>query len=100
MYSHFLFGVRYDASTVTDNISMSDIDNTNKPFPTSLTWIFLWIVMKKVKQSHHSPGQSLRVPESWGSQVSKQSAHEGGKVVSPTHRPLLFPGNNPATHFC
>jgi hypothetical protein len=29
-----------------------------------------------------------------------QSAHEGGKVVSPTHRPPLPPGNIPGTHFC
>jgi len=27
------------------------------------------------------------------SQVSRQSAHEGGKVVSPTHRPPLPPKN-------
>jgi len=26
--------------------------------------------------------------------------HEGGKVVSPTHRPPLPPGNIPGTHFC
>ena len=25
---------------------------------------------------------------------------KGGKVVSPTHRPLLPPGNIPGTHFC
>ena len=25
----------------------------------------------------------------WGSHISRQSAHEGGKVVSPTHRPPL-----------
>ena len=30
----------------------------------------------------------------------KQSAHEGGKVVSPTHRPPLPPGNIPGAHFC
>ena len=29
-----------------------------------------------------------------------QSAHEGSKVVSPTHRPPLPPGNIPGTHFC
>ena len=34
------------------------------------------------------------------SQVSRQSAHEGGKVVSPTHPPPLPPGYIPGTHFC
>ena len=28
------------------------------------------------------------------------TAQDGGKVVSPTHRPLLPPGNAPGTHFC
>jgi hypothetical protein len=42
----------------------------------------------KVKQSHYSPGQAQRVPGGWGSQISRQSAHEGDKVVSPTH---LYP---------
>ena len=32
--------------------------------------------------------------------MSRQSAHEGGTVVSPTHRPSLPPGNIPGTHFC
>ena len=49
------------------------------------------------------PLQGWTGPESsegWGSQISRQSAHKGGKVVSPTHRPPLSPGNIPGTHFC
>ena len=32
--------------------------------------------------------------------ISRQSAHEGAKVVSPMHRPSLPTGDTPGTHFC
>jgi hypothetical protein len=53
----------------------------------------------RVKQPHYRPWQALSLPGVWGSQILRQSAHEGGKVVSPTHWPPLHPGNIPGTHF-
>jgi len=48
-------------------------------------------IMWKVRQFLYRPGRTLRIPGGTGSQILKQSAHEGGKVVSPTQRPPLPP---------
>jgi hypothetical protein len=47
--------------------------------------------MVKGKAIPLQPRQALRVPGRRGSQVFRQSAHECGKVVSPTHRQPLPP---------
>jgi hypothetical protein len=47
--------------------------------------VYCW----KVKQSNYRSGTVLWVPRGWGSQISRQWVNEGGKIVSPTHRPPL-----------
>jgi len=51
-------------------------------------------------QSLYMPGQTQRISGCWGSQISRKLTNEGGKVVSPTHRPLLTPRIIPGTHLC
>jgi hypothetical protein len=41
----------------------------------------------------------MRDPGVRGSQILRQSAHEGGKFVSPTLAAFTL-GNIPGTHFC
>ena len=52
--------------------------------------------------AHRNPSlyRPLGLQEVGAPRISRQSALEGGKAVSPTHRPPLPPGRIPGTRFC
>jgi hypothetical protein len=60
---------------------------------------YMWKELVGGRTPLYRPGQALRVPGGWVSQILRQSAHESGKFISPTHRPPLPPGNIPGTYF-
>jgi hypothetical protein len=55
---------------------------------------------EKVKQLLYGPGQTHTVSSAEGAYISRQSAHEGGKVVNATHTPHLTLENILDIHFC
>jgi hypothetical protein len=50
-------------------------------------YCIILIHISYIKPYYYGPGQAMRFPGSWGSQISRQQAHEGGKFVNPTHQP-------------
>jgi hypothetical protein len=57
------------------------------------------IAVWKVTLFLYRPRDALRAPGFEIPRISKQSAHEGGRVVSPTYQPPLPTGDIPGTHF-
>ena len=65
--------------------------------------IYIYIYIYKGKAIPLQAWTAQRVPGGLGPQISRQSAYEGGKVVSPAHRPHLsspLPGNIHGTRLC
>jgi hypothetical protein len=52
-----------------------------------------------LKLSLYRPGQALRAAEGLDFQISRQSAYEGGNVISPRSA-ALPPEDISGTHFC
>jgi len=45
--------------------------------------MYLYAIYKKMKQSLYWNGKTRRFPRDRGSDISRQSAHDGGKTLSP-----------------
>jgi len=58
-------------------------------FQILLFLFLLLLLLLKIKKSHYGPGDALRDPGDWGTQISRHSTHEVSKVVRPMDQPPL-----------
>ena len=76
------------------------LESATCPVPDTRPWFsFSNITTLKGKDTPVETWTDLRFPGGCGFQISRQTAHEGGKVVSPTHRPPLPPRKYPRYSF-
>ena len=87
----------YNFSSKIQTVPLSLLTNILKDNNQHL---FLFMCLQytvMAKQAQYRPGQGSR---RFRLEMSRQSAHEGSKVVSPTHRPLYPTRNIPGTQLC
>ena len=96
MKDNFLFSQHQKPSTILTHLQLNAAPlflcwhwPLRDPRSATVIPFHICYVKVQVKRSLYRSGQALMVPGGWGSQISRQSVHEGGKVVSPMHRPSL-----------
>jgi hypothetical protein len=96
-------GKSFAAIKINFDICVKKVHNTEGWVGNGAVWsIHVFVVCLFSIKKKSNPITGLDRP--WGFQVdapriSRQSAREGGKFVSPTNRSLLPPVNIPGTHF-
>ena len=79
------------------------LSSSNFTYPQFAGWHKILSVQQLIKNNKlllYKSGHPLGFQDVEVRRMSRQLAHEGGKVVRPTHRPHLPTGDIPSTQFC